>query len=114
MQAFHHHVLRRPSGVPQRNARRAFVCRPAAVTSVQATQAALAPVSESSLAGGTLHVMKIPFQLGDRHEERTVRIWCPPEAGPSDPAPPGGWPVLILNDGQVCSRFLCIWPDCQC
>ncbi|EFJ50202.1 hypothetical protein VOLCADRAFT_89088 [Volvox carteri f. nagariensis] len=65
--------------------------------------------SEESMphAAGTLHIVTLTKRKGGDTavrankwtEEKRVRVWTPPGFDPSRP-PPGGYPVLYMQDGQ--------------
>ena len=58
-------------------------------------------------AGGQLHIITLAKRaVTDRTtkearwtEEKVLRVWTPPGYS-REGAPPGGWPVLYMNDGQ--------------
>lgn len=53
-------------------------------------------------AWGELHVLTLAKKEGKHSkwtEEKRIRVWTPPGYDKKK-APPGGWPVLYLNDGQ--------------
>lgn len=55
-----------------------------------------------NLAGGTIHVIELEKRsnkAGRWQEERTLRVWTPPGYD-ADNAPPEGYPVMYIADGQ--------------
>ncbi|GIL79183.1 hypothetical protein Vretimale_16716 [Volvox reticuliferus] len=58
-------------------------------------------------AAGTLHILALTKRQGGSAatrankwtEEKRVRVWTPPGFDPQRP-PPGGYPVLVMQDGQ--------------
>eukprot|EP00878_Enallax_costatus_P019424 GHUV01020494.1.p1 GENE.GHUV01020494.1~~GHUV01020494.1.p1 ORF type:complete len:681 (+),score=155.90 GHUV01020494.1:249-2045(+) len=67
-------------------------------------------VQELPHGAGTMHILQLAkrdpsdpgyTKQGRWVDERTVRVWTPAGWSPdADRAPPGGWPVLYLSDGQ--------------
>lgn len=53
---------------------------------------------------GTLHILTLAKRQGGSRaskwtEEKRLRVWTPPGFDAANP-PPGGYPVLYMNDGQ--------------
>ncbi|GAB4823020.1 hypothetical protein N2152v2_010066 [Parachlorella kessleri] len=67
----------------------------------------IASVEVVDHAGGKLHIVELARREGgDKSsreakwkEERVLRVWTPPGYSQDSP-PPGGWPVLWMNDGK--------------
>jgi hypothetical protein len=59
-----------------------------------------------SHAGGTLEILELRKRNSSSSsrqrwwDEKRVRVWLPPGYS-AEAAPPGGWPALLMCDGQV-------------
>lgn len=71
-------------------------------------QRSIASIETKPLAGGQLHVIKLQKRRTDSAaadraarwtEEKVIRVWTHASYS-REGAPPGGWPVLYMHDGQ--------------